>query len=79
MFAEPQHPYTQALLSATPSLDPDLKTERVVLEGNVPSIAAPPTGCRFHTRCPFVFERCRVEAPAVVARGEGWAACHLLE
>lgn len=78
IFANPQHPYTQALLSATPTPNPDKKAERIVLTGNVPSIANPPSGCRFHTRCPHVFERCRKEKPAQHRRDDGWATCHLL-
>ncbi|MEM7112790.1 MAG: oligopeptide/dipeptide ABC transporter ATP-binding protein [Chloroflexota bacterium] len=78
VFANPQHPYTQALLSATPTTDPDKKGQRIVLQGNVPSIAHPPSGCRFHTRCPFVFDNCRAEVPSQVAYGKGWARCHLL-
>ena len=77
VFANPQHPYTQALLSATPTPNPNSKSERIVLEGNVPSIAAPPEGCRFHTRCPFVFDACKT-IPPKVETGDGWAACHKL-
>ena len=77
VFANPQHPYTQALLSATPTPNPNSKSERIVLEGNVPSIAAPPEGCRFHTRCPFVFDACKTMPPKVET-GDGWAACHKL-
>jgi oligopeptide/dipeptide ABC transporter ATP-binding protein len=63
LFADPQHPYTQALLSAVPSVDPGRRGAAVHLRGDVPSPAAPPAGCRFHTRCPVVFDRCRAEAP----------------
>ena len=65
LFARPLHPYTQALLAAAPMPDPRAKRERIVLEGDVPSPINPPSGCRFHTRCPFVFDRCRVEEPAL--------------
>ncbi len=77
VFNNPQHPYTQALLSATPSTDTENKSQRIVLEGNVPSIASPPTGCRFHTRCPLVFDKCRTEQPPQVAFEQGWSTCHL--
>ena len=77
-FAEPKHPYTQALLSAVPVPDPDAKRTRIILKGDVPSPIRPPPGCRFHTRCPYVFDRCRVEEPVLkpVVPGQ-LAACHL--
>jgi len=78
LFAQPRHPYTQALLSAVPQPVPGVKRQRIVLQGDLPSAASPPTGCRFHTRCPFAFERCRVEEPAFQEKAPGhWAACHL--
>jgi len=78
LFARPRHPYTQALLSAVPQPVPGVKRQRIVLQGDLPSAASPPTGCRFHTRCPFAFERCRVEEPAFQEKAPGhWAACHL--
>ena len=79
LFAEPQHPYTQALIAAAPLPDPRAKRERIVLEGDVPSPMKPPSGCRFHTRCPFVFDRCRVEEPALKpsSADERLVACHL--
>ena len=79
LFAEPQHPYTQALIAAAPLPDPRAKRERIVLEGDVPSPMRPPSGCRFHTRCPFVFDRCRVEEPALKPSGDDGrlVACHL--
>jgi oligopeptide/dipeptide ABC transporter ATP-binding protein len=78
IFSTPLHPYTQALMSAAPIADPSAKRERLVLEGDVPSPLAPPSGCAFHPRCPFTFDRCRVEAPVLTPRGNGHsAACHL--
>lgn len=79
IFRAPQHPYTQALFSSTPVPDPDSGRERIILEGNVPSPTNPPTGCRFHTRCPHVMEVCRTEKPEAHAVQDGhWATCHLL-
>jgi oligopeptide/dipeptide ABC transporter ATP-binding protein len=80
LFAEPLHPYTKALISAAPLPDPRAKRERLVIEGDVPSPMNPPSGCHFHTRCPFAFDRCRSEAPALrpVASGR-MASCHLLD
>ena len=78
--AQPRHPYTQALFSSTPIPDPDSGRERIILEGNVPSPADPPSGCRFHTRCPYVMDRCHVEKPPQHSVGpRHWATCHLLE
>ena len=78
LFAYPQHPYTEALLAAVPVPDPKIQRKRVILAGDVPSPIHPPSGCRFHTRCPYVFDRCRIEEPQMkeVRRGH-WAACHL--
>ena len=78
LFATPRHPYTEALLSAVPVMDPGATRDRVILKGDVPSPIRPPPGCRFHTRCPYAFDRCRKEEPALVATGDGHlAACHL--
>jgi oligopeptide transport system ATP-binding protein len=77
LFAEPRHPYTQALLSAIPLPEPALKRERVILQGDVPSPLNPPAGCRFHTRCPYARERCRKEEPELANDGAGHrTACH---
>ena len=77
LFAEPRHPYTQALLSAVPVPDPAARRKRIILEGDVPSPMAPPPGCRFHTRCPHMRERCREDVPALVQDARGRAtACH---
>jgi peptide/nickel transport system ATP-binding protein/oligopeptide transport system ATP-binding protein len=80
LFANPQHPYTEALLSAVPVPDPDPATrrERIILPGDVPSPIKPPSGCRFHTRCPHVFDRCRTESPELKETAAGHrVACHL--
>ncbi len=78
LFERPLHPYTQALLAAIPIPDPELKRERIILSGDVPSPAAPPSGCRFHTRCPAVMPICsRVEPPLIPVRKNHWVACHL--
>jgi oligopeptide/dipeptide ABC transporter ATP-binding protein len=76
---EPRHPYTRALLSAVPVVDPALRRERLVPKGEVASPLAVPAGCRFHPRCPLAFDRCRVEPPVLRDLGAGHqAACHLL-
>ena len=79
IFAAPKHPYTQALLRAVPEPDVTTHRELAVLEGNVPSPANPPAGCRFHTRCPLAFERCRIDEPELRPDGDqNWlVACHL--
>ena len=79
LFDAPQHPYTQALLSAIPVPDPDRERRRLVLHGDPPSPIDPPPGCRFHTRCPAAFAICRTLAPALrSADGSQHAACHLI-
>jgi peptide/nickel transport system ATP-binding protein len=78
LFSAPAHPYTQALLSSIPSFEPGAARRRITLKGELPSPIDPPAGCRFHTRCPHAFDRCRVEAPELSDRGGGqMAACHL--
>jgi peptide/nickel transport system ATP-binding protein len=78
LFKNARHPYTRALLSAVPVPNPNRRTERVVLRGDVPSPVNPPAGCRFHTRCPFVFDRCRIEEPQLREIASNHvAACHL--
>jgi peptide/nickel transport system ATP-binding protein len=78
LFAAPHHPYTRALLSAVPVPDPTAKRTRIILKGDVPSPINPPSGCRFHTRCPYVFDRCRTEEPLLRRITSGQlSACHL--
>jgi peptide/nickel transport system ATP-binding protein len=78
IFAAPKHPYTKALLSAVPLPEPGAQRNPIILKGDVPSPINPPSGCRFHTRCPYVFDRCRTEEPTLrAAGGEQWVACHL--
>ncbi len=75
---EPKHPYTQALISAVPVVDPASKRQRIMLPGDVPSPIHPPSGCPFHTRCPVAEARCRMEKPVLREVGPGhFAACHL--
>ena len=75
VFAQPRHPYTQALLSATPTVDAALRRERILLKGELPSPLALPSGCTFHTRCPWVEARCREAEPQLVALGSQRVAC----
>ncbi len=82
LYDNPLHPYTQALLSAIPVPDPsfEARRKRIILTGDIPSPVNPPSGCRFHTRCPVAFDRCRVEVPPLATYGPGHvAACHWVE
>jgi len=82
LYENPMHPYTQALLSAIPIPDPRIerRRKRIILTGDIPSPVNPPSGCRFHTRCPIAFDRCRVEIPPFAEYKPGhFAACHWVE
>jgi peptide/nickel transport system ATP-binding protein len=79
IFEDPRHPYTRALLAAVPSVDPARRGVQVRLAGDVPSPSAPPPGCRFHTRCPEVFDRCRVEEPRSYPVSDGASRCFLCD
>jgi oligopeptide transport system ATP-binding protein len=77
IFSDPAHPYSHALISANPEIDPARRREKIVLSGEIPSPLDPPPGCRFHTRCPRAQERCRTEEPKLREMGRGrQAACH---
>ena len=80
VFRNPMHPYTKALFSSVPVPDPEAVRERMIIKGEIPSPISPPPGCRFNTRCPFVFDRCKTEEPQLLA-GEGshLVACHLYD
>jgi dipeptide transport system ATP-binding protein len=75
IFGNPMHPYTRALLSATPVADPERRHERIRLEGELPSPMAPPSGCAFHPRCPYAFDRCAIERPDLEPKGGAEVAC----
>ena len=81
LYEKPLHPYTQSLLSAIPIPDPraEARRERIILEGDIPSPVRPPSGCRFHTRCPIAYERCRVEVPELLNYGDHFVACHKVQ
>jgi oligopeptide/dipeptide ABC transporter ATP-binding protein len=77
LFAAPRHPYTAALLSASPRPDPDAVPQRLEISGEIPSLFLRPSGCEFHTRCPFVREKCRFEPPTITVAGPGeFFTCH---
>jgi dipeptide transport system ATP-binding protein len=79
IFEDPQHPYTRALLSATPVADPTRRKERIVLRGELPSPLDPPPGCTFNPRCPLAFDRCIVEEPKLRPVAGRDVACHACE
>lgn len=78
LYNNPRHPYTRALLASVPTARPGDRKDRIVLSDDVPNPANPPSGCRFHTRCPFVFDRCRIEEPRMLRLTKAHSvACHL--
>ena len=80
LFHMPQHPYTEALLSAVPKPDPRLRSQRIILEGDVADPAHPPSGCYFHPRCRYAVDRCKSEAPTLRESQAGhWVSCHRAE
>ena len=79
IFANPLHPYTKALFSAIPVPDPTVKMDRIILEGSIPSPANPPTGCKFHTRCPQVMDRCKTDVPREIDINGHLVSCHLYD
>jgi peptide/nickel transport system ATP-binding protein len=80
IFRNPSHPYTKALFSSVPIPDPDANKERLIIKGEIPSAISPPPACRFHPRCPYVFDRCKAEEPRLLEMVPGHTvACHLYE
>jgi peptide/nickel transport system ATP-binding protein/oligopeptide transport system ATP-binding protein len=80
LYLNPLHYYTQALMSAIPVADPTVKTERIILQGEVPTPINPPTGCRFHPRCPVATDQCKLEEPPLIEhKPDHWAACWHVE
>ena len=79
VFKNPLHPYTQALISAIPKSMPDENKERIILDGDIPSPANPPSGCKFHTRCRYAMSVCKEEAPAMKELGSSIVCCHLYD
>jgi oligopeptide/dipeptide ABC transporter ATP-binding protein len=78
IYANPLHPYTQMLLSAVPSMDPEKKSKPQIPKGELPNPRNPPPGCRFHPRCPLAKDICRIEEPPLVSYGGHLAACHVV-
>ncbi|MNO72405.1 Oligopeptide transport ATP-binding protein OppF [compost metagenome] len=79
LFKNPLHPYTKALMSAIPVPDPTLKRDRIVLQGDIPSPANPPSGCKFHTRCPIASDICKQQNPEYrKVSNEHYVACHFV-
>ena len=77
LYENPMHPYTEALLSAIPIPDPTVKKKRIILNGDIPSPANPPVGCKFNTRCPYADDKCRKEAPEYnEVKPNHFVACH---
>jgi oligopeptide/dipeptide ABC transporter ATP-binding protein len=80
LFSQPLHPYTQALLTSIPVPNPEFKRNRIILKGDIPSPINPPSGCKFHTRCPYAMDRCKTDVPAFKETAPGHAvACHLFD
>lgn len=79
LYSNPLHPYSKALLSSVPTMDPAKKRERIILQGDVPSPINPPPGCAFHPRCPLAFDRCKVEVPQPIEYDGHWVRCHAVE
>ena len=80
VFQAPMHPYTKALFSSVPVPDPEVRKDRIIIKGEIPSAISPPQACRFHPRCPYVFDRCRLEEPALLEKHPGhFVACHLYD
>lgn len=79
IYTNPLHPYTQALLSSITIADPRLRRKRIVLSGDIPSPSNPPQGCKFHTRCPYAKEICKIQVPQLLDKGNNHlVACHLI-
>jgi dipeptide transport system ATP-binding protein len=77
VFQDPQHPYTQALLSATPTVDKSARRQRIILQGELPSPMSPPSGCAFHARCPIAQPRCSTETPQLKPVANQLVSCML--
>ena len=81
LYKKPQHPYTKALISAIPLPDPTIKKQHTILKGDVPSPITPPTGCTFHTRCPYATDKCKLETPSLrsINKDDHQVSCHFAE